>query len=50
LLVGVSGPVIPGAVVGFFSSYRRPKGLLVQPVGSVHHDSSAVMNVPHGVQ
>ena len=24
LLVGVSGPVMPGAVVGFLSSYRRP--------------------------
>ena len=50
LLDGVRGSVMAGAVVGLRNSNRRPKVLSVQPVGSLHHDSSAVMCVPHGVQ
>src|SRR5262245_36336211 len=50
LLVSVSGSVIAGAVIGFLSSNRRPYGLMVHPAAPEHHDSSAVMYVPHGVQ
>lgn len=38
-----------GAVSGFLSSNSRPYGL-VEPAAAVVQDSSAVMNVPHGVQ
>lgn len=43
LLAGVTGPVMTGAVVGFFSSNSRPYGLVLHPFGSEHQDSSAVM-------
>src|SRR5512139_50998 len=40
---------MPGAVRGFLSSNKRPYGL-VAPAGAVLQLSSAVMNVPQGVQ
>src|SRR5262245_1850528 len=50
LLAAVNGLKIGGASIGFLSSNKRPYGLVVQPAAAVHQLSSAVMNVPHGVQ
>src|SRR5689334_3680231 len=41
--------MIPGASIGFFNSNKRPYGE-VDPAAAVSQDSSAVINVPQGVQ
>jgi hypothetical protein len=43
-------PMMPGASMGFLNSNRRPYGLVEQPAAAVHQLSSAVTNVPQGVQ